>query len=184
MRSFSAWKRWNRSWERGNPLLPKRGFSPSQTSQGKALLTEFSCGKLALIPFAFCRGIFALQKYFRSLTRHVFDFQKNFYCFPGTFSTFKNTFVLSLVQFWLSKVFSLLPRRVFSVQKYFCCFPGVFSAFKSTFAPCPTRFRASKILSLLPRRVFCVQKYFRGLPGVFSCFKSTFFIRFKQKSIH
>ena len=101
----------------------------------------------------FCR--FAAKN---TKTRGSFDFQKNFYCFPGTFSTFKSTPEASLdtfstlksafvgfpARFHASKVLLRLSLRVFSVQKNFCAFPGAISTFKSAFVAFPAQFSAFK----------------------------------------
>ena len=157
--------------EGDNPSTRKRGFSPSKpptfpsTAWGGCPKTRRSAAhclpsflrKLALIPFAICRG--------------VFDFQKNFYYFLGTFSTFKNTFVASPTQFRSSKELLRLPRRNFDFQKNFRAFPGAFSCFKSTFAAVFACFRPSKVLLRLTSACFLLSKVL-------------FSIRFKQKSIH
>ena len=79
-------------------------------SQGRALLNEFSCGKLAQFrqrtqKFALILCIFSVQKCFRAL----------FCAFLG----FKSAFATSPKRFQRSKALSRLALRVFSLQK--CC---------------------------------------------------------------
>ena len=101
----------------------------------------------------FCR--FAAKN---TKTRGSFDFQKNFYCFPGTFSTLKSTFVGFPAWFRRSKALLRLPRRNFDFQKNFRAFPGAFSCFKSTFAAVFACFRPSKVLLRFTSACFLLSK--------------------------
>ena len=179
---FSAWKRRNCSWERGNPLLPKRGFPLSQTlslSQHvlglhpKTRRSAVRCLPSFLRKLAvFIQDVFIFTKEFSLLALRDFGFQKHFCYFPDVFSAFKRTFVVSPARFRASKELLRLSRRDFGLQKCFRCFPDVFSVFKNTFVACPARFRTSKALSLLPLRIFGLQKYSQGFPKAFLRFGS------------
>ena len=155
------------SWERENPLLPKRGFSLSQTLS----LSQHGLGfhpKTPLSPLA--RHGFALQKYFCGL--------------PDAISDFKNTFLASLAQFQRSKILSLLSRRNFGFQKCFYCFPSAFSAFGGVPTACPGAFSCFKsipktsparfwLLGAFPRvsrRVFGVREHSQEFPGAVLAF--------------
>ncbi|MBD5441535.1 MAG: hypothetical protein HDR33_11120 [Treponema sp.] len=134
-----------------HPFPARLGVAAPRPAAGLSPASEFSSKT---------RGIFVLQKYFRSLSRCNFGFQKHFCGFPDAILAFKSTFVASLAQFQRSKVFSWLSRRVFMLQKFFRCFPGSFSAFKSSFVAFSAQFRYSKVLSLLSRNGFGLQKHF------------------------
>ena len=134
-----------------HPFPARLGVAAPRPAAGLSPASEFSSKT---------RGIFVLQKYFRSLSRCNFGFQKHFCGFPDAILAFKSTFVASLAQFQRSKVFSWLPRRIFRVQKCFCCFPGAVSRFKNTFVAFPACFRASKVLSWLSQCNFRFQKRF------------------------
>ena len=141
-------------------------------SQRNALLTEFSCGKLALF---FCKN----HKNSRSFGKN----HKNSRLFCA-FSPFKRTFVTSSACFWDSGTLPkphaarfwrkceriLLSWHVFGLLALAHCFPGAFSAFSRLRIASLARFRLSRACALLPRCFFGFFACAHGFPGSFSGF--------------
>lgn len=147
------------------------------SSQGRALLTEFSCGNSCL-----SARIFAAKPFSKFQKSCVRASKLLSLASTGCFQPFGSVPETSTARFQPSKAllrhgwsisgfqenFCCLARGVSGLQKNFYCFPGVFSCFKSAFVaflaqfllskvlllPRPRCFRTSKELSLLSQRVF------------------------------
>ncbi|MDE7140115.1 MAG: hypothetical protein K2O09_05105, partial [Treponemataceae bacterium] len=162
------------SWERGNPLLPKRGFPLSQT------LTPSQHGlglhpKTPLAPLA--RHGFGLQKILSLLSLRVFRPQKHSHGLSGrifVLQKYSQGFLKAFLRFGSipkrfpacfrsSGAFPRVSRRVFDVREHSQEFPGAVSAFGNIPTAFPACFRSLGAFPRLSRRTFSVWEWFSAL---------------------